>query len=84
MATLKAIFDIPEDHRLVQVRRKRTGEGGAYGDWEYKEYDAAGVEVAHYKRWNHTEPGYPPESGWAKLSPSGKVLAHSNDTPAEA
>jgi hypothetical protein len=73
--SFEAIFEIPEDHQLIQVRSKRRGGLLSAEYWGHDEYDANGRLVARYEsfeEWN-TETGAS-RSGWHKYDETGQLL----------
>jgi hypothetical protein len=70
----EALFQVPPQHRLVQVRSRSRGGlvSGTY--WEHEEYDAAGRLVARFESFVEAGPDGHCESGWSKYDPLGQLV----------
>jgi hypothetical protein len=68
----EAIFGVPADHRLEQVRSRSRGGvlGGTF--WDHQEYDADGRLVARYESYREVEADSgASRSGWVKYDADG-------------
>ncbi|HEX2136259.1 MAG TPA: hypothetical protein VHG30_10195 [Microvirga sp.] len=75
LASFEALFEVPPQHRLVQVRARSRG-GLIRGQvWEHHEYDAGGRLVARYATFEETGPDGQSAAGWRKYDPSGRLVA---------
>ena len=66
----EAIFEIPDSHRLVQVRSKTRGGIMSANYWRHDEYDSDGKLAARYESFEERSA----ESGWHKYDQSGQLL----------
>ena len=79
----EAIFEIPDSHRLVQVRSKTRGGIIARSYWRHDEYGSDGKLAARYESFEErsAESGAT-RSGWHKYDQSGQLL-HVSESLAE-
>ena len=79
----EAIFNIPDSHRLVQVRSK-TREGIMSANyWHHDEYGWEGKLAARYESFEERNAATgASRSGWHKYDQSGQLL-HVSETLAE-
>src|SRR3954447_14575504 len=79
----EAIFEIPDLHRLVQVRSKTRGGIMSANYWRHDEYDSDGKLAARYESFEErsAESGAT-TSGWHKYDQSGQLL-HVSESLAE-
>src|SRR5215218_4921526 len=71
----EAIFEIPDSHRLVQVRSKTAGGIMSANYWRHDEYGSDGKLAARYESFEErsAESGAT-RSGWHKYDQSGQLL----------
>ena len=70
----EAIFGVPAEHRLDQVR-SRSRAGLVRGTvWEHEEYDPEGRLVARYEAFQEVDPTGAVRSGWVKYDPDGWIV----------
>ena len=81
--SFEAIFEIPDSHRLVQVRSKTRGGIMSANYWRHDEYDSDGKLAARYESFEErsAESGAT-TSGWHKYDQSGQLL-HVSESLAE-
>jgi len=79
----EAIFEIPDSHRLVQVRSKTRGGIMSANYWRHDEYGSDGKLAARYESFEErsAESGAT-RSGWHKYDQSGQLL-HVSESLAE-
>ena len=79
----EAIFEIPDSHRLVQVRSKTRGGIMSANYWRHDEYDSDGKLAARYESFEErSAEGGATTSGWHKYDQSGQLL-HVSESLAE-
>jgi len=78
----EAIFEIPDSHRLVQVRSKTRGGIMRANYWRHDEYGSDGKLAARYESFEerNTESAAT-RSGWHKYDQSGQLLHVSENLP---
>src|SRR3954466_3735459 len=79
----EAIFEIPDSHRLVQVRSKTRGGIRSAHYWRHDEYGSDGKLAARYESFEeHNAESGATTSGWHKYDQSGQLL-HVSESLAE-
>jgi hypothetical protein len=78
----EAIFEIPDSHRLVQVRSKTRGGIMSANYWRHDEYGSGGKLVARYESFEERSESGATRSGWHKYDQSGQLL-HVSESLAE-
>ena len=71
----EAIFGVPPDHRLEQVRSRSRAGPRRDTYWEHEEYDGDGLLVARYESFQEVEACTGAvRSGWTKYDADGWVV----------
>ena len=74
IASFEALFEVPPQHRLEQVRLRSRGGQIRGTVWEHHEYDAGGRLVARYASFEETGSNGQRAAGWRKYDPSGRLV----------
>ena len=74
LASFEALFRVPPENRLVQVRSRSRGGLISGTVWEHQEYDAGGRLVARYASFEERGPNGHRTAGWRKYDPAGRLI----------
>ena len=69
------MFEVPENHILVNIRYEEKGSRVHGEYWAYEERDEAGCVVSIIEYWDGVSPGsLTAENGYRKLDLTGKLI----------
>lgn len=84
VASFEALFEVPPEHRLVQVRSRSRG-GTISGTFlEHEEYDPGGQLIARFETFEETGPTGRTTSGWRRYDQAGRLVNAGDLRPAAA
>jgi hypothetical protein len=72
--SFEALLEIPQHHRLVQVRSRSRGGLMRGTFWEHEEYDPSGVLIARFSSFEETDPTGCTVRGCKKYDAAGQLV----------
>jgi hypothetical protein len=77
--SLKEMFEIPENHSLVNISYEEKDSIALDGYWTYEERDKEGGLISKIEYWDCVSPGsLTAKNGYRKLDPTGKLIVEKN------
>lgn len=84
IASFEALFGIPPEHRLVQVRSRSRGGTISATFLDHEEYDPRGQLIARFESFEETGPTGRTTSGWRRYDRFGRLVDAGDLRPASA
>lgn len=73
--SLKEMFEIPENHLLVNTSYEEKGPMAHDGYWTYEERDEGGHLISKIEYWDCVSPGsLTAKNGYRKLDPTDRLI----------
>jgi hypothetical protein len=73
--SLQEMFEIPENHSLVNISYEEKGSMAHGGYWTYEERDEEGRLISKIEYWDCVSPdSLAAKNGYRKYDPAGKLL----------
>ena len=77
--SLRDMFEIPENHLLVNTSYEEKGSIALGESWNYEERDEEGCLISKIEYWDCVSPGsLTAENGYRKVDPTGKLIVEKN------
>jgi hypothetical protein len=76
---MKEMFEIPENHSLVNISYEENGSMDHSECWTYEERDEEGRLISNIEYWDCRSPdSLAAKNGYRKLDPTGKLVVEKN------